>query len=107
MTALLDPETVSNLLRIASGDMSFFEEILKIYFEQAEDIARDLENSVKHGDAVLFRRAAHTLKGASLNVGATTIVSVCERLEQRGLGNPTDLAVLANELARVRASVAS
>ena len=70
----------------------------------------ELERSLSAGDRGAFERTAHTLKGASANVGASGLADVCTSLETRARqAQLQDVAVLMEqfdtELARVRAAL--
>ena len=79
--APLDPAAVA-ALQEALGDAA------RAVFEAfAEDAPRRWEavaEAARRGDAQALRAAAHTLKGASGNVGALVLAGICLELEGRG-----------------------
>lgn len=65
-----------------------------------------LRESVHNGGGLALAQAAHTLKGAAANIGATAVVSLCGQLEEMGRngnhdGGPQLVSRLEAELARV------
>lgn len=80
---VLDLGALENLLRIAGGDEAFVDDLLRTYVDQADGIADHLRLSAAAGDVVALRRWAHTLKGASLAIGATDVASLCRDIEIR------------------------
>lgn len=64
----------------AAGDASLIEEVLGLFREQASLWLRLLDPAAPSEG---WRDAAHTLKGASLGVGAFALASACEAAETR------------------------
>lgn len=65
-----------------------------------------LRESVHNGGGLALAQAAHTLKGAAANIGATAVASLCGQLEEIGRngnhdGGPQLVSRLEAELARV------
>jgi CheY-like chemotaxis protein/HPt (histidine-containing phosphotransfer) domain-containing protein len=56
-----DPE---GALATVGGDRSLLEELIRAYLEEAPQNLVALEESLKHGDTLAFRRAAHTIKAS-------------------------------------------
>lgn len=50
-------------------------------------LVNSLDEALARGDAEAFRRAAHSLKGAALNLGAERVVDSAEHLEEKGLAS--------------------
>ena len=102
-----DSDTLDQLKELVDGDdMSFLDELYENYLASARG---NLNELVAEGDREVKRRAAHTLKGSSLNVGATAVALACKELEQ-GLSQQPDsvdidawVQVIQRELDRVRA----
>ena len=74
------------LLELLGGDREAVAEILDEYVTDAPRQVVALRKAVLAGDAELARRHAHTLKGASANVGAESVRDAAFRLE-RAAGN--------------------
>ncbi len=76
----------------AAGDQGVVDEVLEIFREQSEIWVRLLDPA---GDAEGWRDGAHTLKGASLGVGAFDLAGVCGEAEvASGAGEAERIALL-------------
>jgi two-component system sensor histidine kinase/response regulator len=105
--AALDPAQVELLRSLDDGDGSLLGEIIEQYLAQTTEGRAELEHHLADGDAEAFGRVAHTLKGASANVGATVLSVVCGEMESLGKATPLgDVGALVErfdaEFARVR-----
>lgn len=90
---LLDTETVDTLKSLAkSGDAQMLAELLSILESQTPDLVQEIIAAVEQGDALVAKRAAHTLKGSALNLGAKALADACYKME---------LAAEQNELHRI------
>ena len=106
-TQTLDPEQIELLRSLDDGDGAVLAEIIDEYLTQT---ARDrglLADVASEGDPEALHRVAHALKGASANVGATTLATVCAEIEARGRFEQLDglaelLARFDAEFSRVR-----
>jgi HPt (histidine-containing phosphotransfer) domain-containing protein len=80
----LDLETIASI-RSLGGDEGddFLREIVGIFLEDTPLRFVELEEALKAGDAGKFARAAHSIKGSSSNVGALSLRSEAEALEQQ------------------------
>ncbi len=99
------------LAEAADGDAEFIENVLLEYLEDATKHVEELRAALDAGDPESIRRAAHSVKGASANVGAIRVEQVAEELERKGREgdmSETDelIAELTIELSRVRAQCA-
>ncbi len=99
-TPILDQEAIDNLRALdPDGGDAFLREIVGIFLEDAPLRIAEIDQSLAAGDTPTFIRAAHTIKGASSNVGAAALRAVAEQLEHRakkdGLG---DVAALVAEI---------
>lgn len=78
---ILDPATLEQLLELIDGnDTSFLTDLFESYLSTAKDNITLLRGEVDHE---VLRRAAHTLKGSSLNVGASRVAELCRHLESQ------------------------
>ena len=77
--ALLDRE---HLKAMTGGDNDLAVEVIEIFRHQAEIWSRMLD---PHAEASQWADAAHTLKGASLGIGAILLASKCEKAEKAGI----------------------
>jgi two-component system sensor histidine kinase/response regulator len=67
-----------------SGGLSFVKEIMQIYLDTSLETVRQVKQAVAAGDADALRRAAHSLKSSSANVGAEQLSGVFRELEALG-----------------------
>ena len=77
----LDRSQIEMLLSLDDGDGAAMREIVDEYLSMSEDGRVELLRVLEEGDAHAVARAAHTLKGASANVGANALVDVCAAIE--------------------------
>jgi signal transduction histidine kinase/DNA-binding response OmpR family regulator len=78
------------LLERVGGDEEIFAEIIGLFMEDAPKRIRMLGEAVAGGDATAVREQAHSLKGASANVGAVALQEVAYEVEKAGAAD--DLA---------------
>jgi len=100
------------LLGLLDGDREAVAEILAEFETDAPRQAAEAREALAVGDADLTRRCAHTLKGASANVGAESLRAAAYDLERAAaagdLAGGADLtARLEEELERALAAVRS
>jgi len=87
-------------------DSDFFEKLVEAYLVQSANNLRDLQASVKAGDAKAVRAAAHGFKSSSGNMGALGLAEWCRELEMAArIGKLEDsdrlLMAIESEYARV------
>jgi two-component system, sensor histidine kinase and response regulator len=86
------------------GDPKLLNELLGVYVGEAKSVMRTMQRTGKEGDFKSLRRAAHTLKGASLSVGALPTSVAAGELEQAICDGDHDAALAliekVNEAAR-------
>ena len=75
MTALLDR---------LGGDMALTADVIAVFLEDGPGRVTAIGDAVSDLDAGRLRTAAHALKGAAGNVGATPLFEAARRLEQIG-----------------------
>lgn len=98
--ALLDRD---HLAAMTGGDTSLAAEVIGIFRQQAEIWSRLLD---PRADASQWADAAHTLKGASLGIGAVRLAAVCDRAERLGRAQtPPSVTAAAVMLGDVRDSL--
>ncbi|HKK70720.1 MAG TPA: Hpt domain-containing protein [Candidatus Krumholzibacteria bacterium] len=103
----LDPEIFAGLLELVDEDddsfvVDLFGSYVTSYAECIEGVARALATSDPDG----LRHHAHTLKGASANVGASHLASLAEHLQRLGESGRVEPAeewveAIADEYVRV------
>ena len=77
----LDRSQIELLLSLDDGEGVALQEIVDEYLTMSEEGRVELLRVLQEGDAHAVERAAHTLKGASANVGANALVDVCGGIE--------------------------
>lgn len=85
VTPALDPEIFAGLLELTDGeDDSFVAELFDSYVNTHARCTSGMREAIAAHDADALRRHAHTLKGASSNVGASHLAELAKELQQRG-----------------------
>lgn len=79
----------------AAGDQGLIDEVLDLFKQQVEMWMRLLD---PRGDAGVWRDGAHTLKGASLGVGAFDLARACAAAEQGETAGPGEKAVMLEHI---------
>ena len=72
------------LLNRVDGDKAFCQEIISMFLQDVPKQIESLENTISKKDTALIDRQAHTLKGASGNVGAVSLQAAAMHLEMAG-----------------------
>lgn len=90
---------LDHLAAMTGNDTDLSLEVIGIFREQAQLWSRLLDPM---GEARQWADAAHTLKGASLGIGALKLAAACERAEKAGRSeappSPAHAAVLLNDI---------
>jgi CheY-like chemotaxis protein/HPt (histidine-containing phosphotransfer) domain-containing protein len=82
---LLDSATLASLKAIAdSQGLTLLEKSISLYLQTAPDSAAQIRQAIVLRQADKLRKAAHTLKSASANLGARLLSSTCLALEIAG-----------------------
>lgn len=84
----------------SGGDIEFEQELFAAYLEDCAERLGRLEAARAAGDDTTFRREAHTIKGASANVGTTRLHELAHDLEAAGL---SDGIVIEKQMALIDA----
>src|SRR5258706_1672367 len=109
----LDPIVTASLRNLAAAtDVSMLAEIYAAFASSAVDYIRNCQDALRDSAANNLAAAAHGLKGASANIGATTVNRLASQLEQLGRSGTLSGAdklpySLASDLARVREELIS
>ncbi len=72
-------------------------QLIDNYFDEAPLLLQAMRQAAIAGDAAALQRAAHTLRGASANLGAIVLAQLCKYLEAKG-GAGSTTEVLADVL---------
>lgn len=70
------------LRQLAGEDTDFEAELIEMFLQDAERSLRDLERAIAHRNLQAVEDIAHSLRGASANVGASALALVASQLEQ-------------------------
>jgi HPt (histidine-containing phosphotransfer) domain-containing protein len=87
---ILDEAVLVALRESVGGDGPFVSDLVETYLSDGRDQLAAIEAAVGAGDAAALVRPAHTLKSASLTVGAMRLGELGRTLEQRGRGEQLD-----------------
>jgi two-component system, sensor histidine kinase and response regulator len=92
---------VNLLLRRVEGDQALMREIAAVFVEDLPKLSRELSDAIEQRDHERIERAAHTLKGAVANFGATRARELALELETRGRKRDLELVdCLLSELQK-------
>jgi HPt (histidine-containing phosphotransfer) domain-containing protein len=83
-TTPIDRAVLNNLLTMFNGDKTFVYEVIGTYLEDGARLISNLEQALAAGNAEDLRRAAHSLKSNSANLGAMTLADLSRELEAVG-----------------------
>jgi len=107
----LDAEVVGRLARLgeARGE-DLLEQLSTLFLADADARVVALRRALADGDAAAVVISAHTLSGASANLGARGLAGLCATLEADGAAGDLDgsaelLQAVEAELARVRSAL--
>lgn len=78
----LDSETLNTLKQVMEDDFGLLIETFK---QDSADRLKKLYEVIQGTDADLIRRAAHSFKGSSSNIGAQQLSTMCATLEKKAL----------------------
>ncbi len=78
------------------GDTEILHAVMEEYLRSIPDLIEDLRISIKSGDLVVIHRTAHSIKGASLNVGAEEIAHMAQVLEKNAVHTQLPVEELQN-----------
>ena len=69
------------LRQLAGEDTAFEAELLQMFVQEAESSLRELESAITSRSIKTIEEVAHSLRGASANVGASALAVAASRLE--------------------------
>ncbi|HEY8551600.1 MAG TPA: Hpt domain-containing protein [Vicinamibacterales bacterium] len=106
-TPALDADAIEQLRFLEDDDQpNVVAELVTLFLEHTPGRIAAIRTALAAADAAAVKRAAHSLKGSSANVGARGMRHVCEQLEHRAAAGdlseaPALLALLEEESAIV------
>ena len=109
MTPHIDAEQLAELKEVLEDEFSV---LIETYVTDAQFRLQLIQNGINNQDYEAVRLAAHSLKGASANLGALILAQLCERLEHDcKVGQYNDLRecseMVAQELKLIRQELLS
>ncbi|MGB9696637.1 MAG: Hpt domain-containing protein [Ignavibacteria bacterium] len=85
---LIDWDIVNGLMELGEEDgKSFVKEIIDLYISQYPELFDGMQRGYQQAQAKEMTLNAHSLKGASLNIGALQLAEICREIEMRGRNN--------------------
>ncbi|MCC7263076.1 MAG: Hpt domain-containing protein, partial [Candidatus Latescibacteria bacterium] len=107
----LDPAVVANLQAWEREGYLSLAEFSQVFAEDAGRRLAALQQAVGDGDGARVKQEAHALKGASRELGAGWLASLCGRVEELGSAGSLDqvevwLDAVRSEVTRVNAALA-
>jgi HPt (histidine-containing phosphotransfer) domain-containing protein len=99
---LIDLAIIDNLIDLGGDDgKDFLKEIIDLYIQQYPELFESIKSSSEKNEAVIMFQSAHALKGASLNIGAKELASLCKQIELKGkAGDMTQIPELIETLEK-------
>lgn len=79
---VLNPTVIASL-RALGDDASFLDEVIDLFVDDAQPRVSRLRAALATGDRPAAVAAAHSLKGAAGNIGATLVAREAEVIEER------------------------
>lgn len=100
----LDYDTLSTLKQVMEDDFSL---LIETFRQDSIERLKTLHEVVQGNDADQIRRAAHSFKGSSSNIGALQLSALCAGLEKKALagnlqGLVEDVQVIEQEFHQVQ-----
>ena len=100
--ALINRQALENIraLSASNGD-ALLERVLQAYLDDTPIHLRTIKSAIDSGSTVQIRKAAHSLKSSSANVGADALAQRCKEMEQLGRNDTTaGAAALLDDMER-------
>lgn len=71
-------------IRRLAGDRELYKQIMEIFFSEAEEQIKSIEQALDSRNAELVKRISHSIKGAAANLGAMRVQETAFKLEMLG-----------------------
>jgi PAS domain S-box-containing protein len=95
-----DPVDWETLLESVDGDEAFARDLVEAFIEIGKQELVAIARALGTGEAAVVRDSAHTLKGASVNLHASSATSAAAQLEMAAAsGEDAQISALADKLA--------
>jgi len=93
-TLRIDPKKIEELKELVDeDDPGFLIELIEDYMDNSEENLKAIRYAIQAKDTVTVLRTAHTLKGASSNIGAVNMTELSKQLEHLGTEETLEGAV--------------
>jgi CheY-like chemotaxis protein/HPt (histidine-containing phosphotransfer) domain-containing protein len=80
--AHVDPRVIERMLEDAGGGPELMKRMIRAYLKDAPRRLAAISDGMARADSAAVARAAHALKSANANLGATSLSQMCIRLER-------------------------
>jgi two-component system sensor histidine kinase RpfC len=80
---VIDPATFDELASLG-GEGDFLEKLIQIFLETGEQKVADIEKAQLAGKYVLVSELSHALKGSAGQIGAKTLMELCDQMSRTG-----------------------
>jgi len=92
---------VQDALDRVDQDIELLKDLIQIFFREYDKNLRELDAALSGGDSIVYKRVAHSLKGAAANVGAMIVSQAAAGMEALdGAGQRKDGKRLLQDLAQ-------
>jgi PAS domain S-box-containing protein len=109
-TNVIDRKVFDDLAASVGGDMAFLGELIDTYLNDATELLAAMRRALADGNVEEFRRAAHSLKSNSANLGAMRLSALAKELEMMAKAGALDgaadtVAGAESEYAQVKVAL--
>lgn len=91
----VQPIDFSSVLERISGDVSFLQDLLNLFFQEFGEKKELLEQALSRGDSIQIQEVGHSLKGASANLSLVPLQKLGLAIEMAGREENLDKARVA------------
>jgi CheY-like chemotaxis protein len=96
------PMNLDDAMRRLHGDQALFREFVQVFDEDAPRLIQDLRDAIAASDARKLSRAAHSLRGLAVNLGANIVQRLAAHLESQS--DTANLAAASDTLEQLMAA---
>jgi|GEM_PF-593110 len=107
----IDPKALDQIRALQREGMpDLVDKVINLYFQETPHLMQAIQDAIARGDAGALKKAAHSLKSSSANLGADALAELCKTLELMGrantIENADDIAAkMGAEYSRVLAAL--
>lgn len=96
---MADCVDLSRIQETSDGDIEFELELIEMYLDDAKEHVTGIQTANDAQDALKLKQVAHTLKGASANIGAVAVQGVAFKVEKSASeGDLSEMGTFIQEL---------